>query len=94
MTECSNNPVELVLATTDPTLYNAAENSWTWDGQMYWTVECLSPKQTSVSDTVLPRIPPEQYITLDTTPATWNYCKSKKCSPRSTSMHIIFKVYC
>ncbi len=87
---CSNIPVELVLATTDPNLYDAKNNKWLWDGQMYWAVNCLPHRQTTVSDRVIPRLKPDNYLKLDKIPAEWNYCKSKKCSANSAAMHVIF----
>ncbi len=90
MSDCSIDPIELVLATTDSSLYDEAKNKWIWSGSMYWTVECLPNRQTTVSDNVSPRINPDKYMVLDTSPITWDYCKSQKCSRNSDTMQIIF----
>ncbi len=88
--QCSNIPVELVLATTDPKLYDAETNTWLWNGQMYWAVECLSHHQRTVSDRVVPNIKPENYLPLDHSPSQWDYCRSQNCGAGSDSMQIIF----
>nr|QBK87969.1 MAG: hypothetical protein LCMAC202_03300 [Marseillevirus LCMAC202] len=90
MSDCSNIPVELVLSTTDPNLYDAKNKKWLWDGQMYWAVKCLPHRQTTVSDRVIPRLPANNYLKLDKIPAVWDYCKSTKCTANSESMHVIF----
>jgi len=90
MSSCSNIPVELVLATTDPKLYDSKNNKWLWSGQMYWAVECLPHRQTTVSDRMIPNIRPDQYMKLNSSPAIWDYCKSNHCGSNSDSMQVIF----
>lgn len=88
MSSCAKNPVELVLATTDPSLYN--DGSWTWSGVLYWAVECLYNGQSTVSDRVVPSIPRNVYLPITENPTVWNYCKSQKCSRASKMMHVVF----
>lgn len=90
MSQCSKNPVELVLATTDPRLYDAKQGSWLWKGTLYWAVECLQNRQTSVSDYIVPNIPKDKYLPIETNPTTWNYCNSRGCTSHSNSMHVVF----
>jgi hypothetical protein len=90
MNSCSNIPVELILATTDPKLYDAKNNKWLWDGQMYWAVECLPHRQNTVSDRSTPNIDPNKYLKLSSSPTNWDYCNSKQCGSNSDSMQIVF----
>lgn len=83
-------PVELVIATTDPDLYDSDTNTWKWSGQMYWAVECLQHDQRTVADRVVPYITPTNYMPLDHSPSIWNYCKSQRCGAESVSMQIVF----
>lgn len=85
--DCSNTPVELVLATTDPKLYN---NGWTWDGNMYWGITCLANGQTNVSDRVIPNINSNEYLILKENPSMWNFCKSQACDISSESIQLVF----
>lgn len=90
MSKCSTDPIELILATTDPDLYDETQNKWTWGGTMYWAVECLTSGQSTVSDRVVPAINYGSYTPLTKSPSTWNYCLSKQCEKNSMSMHIVF----
>jgi len=85
---CSNIPVELLVATTDQTLYN--DNKWSWEGPLYWAVECLDHRQDTVADDIVPNIPIEQYQELENNPTTWDFCKSRYCSEWSDSLLIVF----
>ena len=84
---CSTIPVELILATTDPKLY---DNGWLWNGDLFWAVECLPTRQYSVSDSVLPSIEFENYTKLQDSPTKWDYCNSTKCRLNSESMLVVF----
>ena len=90
MNSCSNTPIELVLATTDPKLYDAKNKRWLWNDQMYWAVECLPHRQNTVSDLLVPKINPNNYLKLDDSPTVWDYCKSKQCNDTAGSMQIVF----
>ena len=88
--ECSNTPVQLVLATTDPELYNIDTEKWTWSGTLFWSVQCLPSGQDTVSDSHLPKLTRDEYLPIDKTPTNWNYCKSKNCGVGADTMHVIF----
>jgi hypothetical protein len=79
---CSNTRLNLVLATTDPALYSP-QSKWSWNGQMYWAVECLPSEQTTVSDRVAPLLDSARYAKLTDSPAVWN-------SSSSDSLQLIF----
>ena len=85
---CNNIPIKLVLATTDPKLYN--NDKWLWGSQLYWAVECLPVQQTTISDRLIPQINPDGYLPLVSNPATWDYCKSARCNPHSEKMQLVF----
>lgn len=87
---CKYNPLELVLATTDSDLYDISNKKWRWAGPLYWAVECLDNRQSVISHNVVPNISPDRYLPIETSPTTWDYCKSKRCQKDSESMHIIF----
>lgn len=82
---CSKTPVELVVATTDPTLYDPNSKSWRWQGQMYWGVECVQKGQ-SVS--AVPTV--SKFVALDNTPAIWDFCNSKGCSSNTDYFLLVF----
>jgi hypothetical protein len=88
MNKCSQNPIELIVGTTDPNLYDSKTKSWKWAGSMYWAVECLTNEQSTVSDFVNPQL--THFVPLTKTPETWDYCQSKKCTDNSVSMQIVF----
>lgn len=86
MSTCQNNPVELMLATTDINLY---DSGWKWSDDLYWSVDCLPSRQTTVSDIVVPDIKESNYVKVSTTPVDWDFCKSENCTPTSQSLQIV-----
>jgi len=87
---CKFNPVKLVVATTDEDLYDIDKKTWRWNGSLYWAVNCLQEKQTSISHKIAPNISLANYIKIDNSPSEWNFCNSKECNNKSTNIHIIF----
>jgi len=86
---CDNIPVKFVMATSDNTLFDDILKTWTWSGQLYWSVQCLPNRQTSVAGRLVPRLSPNQWMPVTDNPTIWDFCKSN-CSEDSRSMHIIF----
>ena len=82
--------MEFVLATTDPNLYDETNDKWIWSGSMYWTVECLPNRQSTVADNMLPGINSDNYMVLEKSPVLWDYCKSKQCTKNSDTMQLVF----
>lgn len=87
--ECKTNPIELVLATKDSKLYDTEKNQWRWGGVLYWCVNCINSKQTSVADIRAPKYPREKYIAISENPTSWDFCGSN-CNIQSQSFHIVF----
>lgn len=84
---CKNNPVELVIATTDKNLYDPQSKKWAWSGDMYWAVDCLPTRQTTVSNAIVPNV--KNYQKISDTPTIWDFCESENCTPASQSMQIV-----
>jgi hypothetical protein len=88
MNNCSNIPVELLIATTDPKLYD--KNKWTWNGDLYWAIECLNSKQYTIAEEVIPNIQRDTWTVLKSNPMQWDFCKSKFCNIDSESILLVF----
>jgi len=90
-TDCSNIPIKLKIATADEDLYDNKTNHWNWNGTMYWAVQCLDHKQTRVSDKIIPKILPENYKSLLSSPSNlWNFCSSEFCTIHTDTFQIVF----
>ena len=86
---CNNNPVELVLATSDSNLYDSSKNKWNWNGDLYWYVNCIT-SDSSVIDSIVPNISAEKYEIIKTSPTIWDFCKSSNCGGHTDFIHVIF----
>jgi len=87
---CTYKPLKLVLATTDTALYDIDKKVWRWDGPLFWSVQCLVNKQTTISHALVPKLNKDSYLEISNSPTEWDYCLSRGCNSDSESMHIIF----
>jgi len=85
MNECKNIPVELILSTKDTNLY---EQSWKWNGTLFWSIECLPNKQINISDSILPTV--KNYSEIKNNPEIWDFCKCNKCKDKSEYILVVF----
>jgi hypothetical protein len=94
---CSFIPVTLKLTTSDETLFSG--NDWIWKDTLYWTVQCLSHRQNSISPIIIPHITPDKFKPVPSlrsgasiNPLDWNFClsNSDECNPATDFLLIVF----
>lgn len=88
MSGCAKLPLELVLSTNDPSVYEPSTGKWGWSGDLYWTVECLPDNQRSVSDGNVPNL--DSFVAIDSIPMFWDFCSASNCVNNSRNFLIAF----
>ena len=81
---------DLYLSTINPKLYDNSKKEWVWkNNPLFWTVQCVSIHQTSVSNNVVPSISKDKYVSISQTPPLkWNFEKNEYCGERNNLLVI------
>ena len=60
--EIANKMPFINVSTYDERIYNLADDKWIWKGTLYWSIQCLTNEQISISNRIPPTIRRDEHL--------------------------------